>query len=451
MNDLVAPATPASVDAAPATPGAPAPRTVLCVDDEPNILAALRRVLRMDGLRVLTAGGAAQALELLAAEPVDLVLSDMRMPGIDGAQLLEQVHARWPSTVRVLLTGQADLTSAMAAINRGRIFRYLTKPWNDDELRATLAQGLAMRALEADNQRLQQLTQQQNRQLQQTNARLEQRVAERTAELASAHECLKGRYLTSIKVFAGLIDLRAGKLAGHGRRVADTARKLAAAMACDEGLAQQIFVAGLLHDIGLIGLPDTLLDKPLARLSPEELTPYRQHAGIGADTLLPLDDMADVALLIRAHHERFDGQGFPDGLAGPLIPLGARILAVADVFDDLQQGTLAGVQMSAQQACSLMRASRGTQFDPEVLDVFLQGMQPPAAARAAEAAAPPGVPMKSAQVEAGMVLARDLVSSSGVLMLAAGHVLTTSLIDRIRAFERREGGSIVFHIRPRTL
>jgi len=222
-------------------------------------------------------------------------------------------------------------------------------------------------------------------------------------------------------------------------------------MACDEGLAQQIFVAGLLHDIGLIGLPDTLLDKPLARLSPEELTPYRQHAGIGADTLLPLDDMADVALLIRSHHERFDGQGFPDGLAGPLIPLGARILAVADVFDDLQQGTLAGVQMSAQQACSLMRASRGTQFDPEVLDVFLQGMQPPAAARAAEAAAPPGVPMKSAQVEAGMVLARDLVSSSGVLMLAAGHVLTTSLIDRIRAFERREGGSIVFHIRPRTL
>ena len=447
VNDFVDPERLASADRS-----AP-PRTVLCVDDERNSLAALKRVLRQDGHRVLTADDGEQALSILDRDPVDLVLSDMRMPGMDGAQLLEQVCQRWPHTVRVLLTGHADIASATAAINRGRIFRYLNKPWDDQELRATVEQGLSMRALELENLRLQQVTHEQNQQLQQVNAQLEQRVAARTAELSSAHERLKGRYLTSIKVFSGMIDLRGPKLAGHGRRVADTARKLAVAMGCDDTDAQQVFVAGLLHDIGLVGMSDAMLDKPHAKLVDDELARFRQHATVGSDLLMPLDDMPEVAALIRAHHERHDGAGFPDGLAGPLIPLGARILAIADTYDDMLSGALAGTQLKPHEACALLRLGRGTQFDPEVLDVFLQSMTATAAAppKAAAGGATPSVSMTSEQVEPGMVLARDLVSSSGVLMLAAGHVLTPSLIERIRAFERREGGQITFHIRPRVL
>ncbi len=450
---LVDPVGPASTStpAAPTAGAGGAPATVLCVDDEPNVLSALKRCLRLDGIRVLTADSGALALDLLAQEEVDLVISDMRMPGMDGAQLLELVHQRWPSTVRLLLTGHAEMDSAIAAINRGRIFRYLSKPWDDTELRAAVGQGLAMRALERESQRLAALTQAQNTELTAAKALLEQRVLERTASLSEAHEQLKGRYLTSIKVFANLIDLRGGRLAGHGRRVAETAHKLALGMGCSDADAQMIFVAGMLHDIGLIGLPDALLDKPVARYSGDELNQYVQHAVIGEQALMPLDDMRDVAALIRGHHERFDGQGFPDRLSGAAIPLGARILAVADSFDTLQNGTLAGAKVTAKEARTLMRGNRGTRFDPEVLDVFLQqtdSASPAVASVGAAAAA--GVPMSSAQVESGMVLARDLISTTGVLMLAAGHVLTASLIERIQAFERREGGAITFSIRPRS-
>lgn len=419
---------------------APTAVTVLCVDDEPHILSALRRCLRPEGWQVLDAAGGAQALELLTHEPVDLVISDMRMPGMDGAQLLEQVHARWPQTVRLLLTGHADTDAAVAAINRGRIFRYLSKPWDEQELRAAVGQGLKMRALEQETERLHALTQAQN-------AQLEQRVAERTEALAAANERLNSRYLTSIKVFAGLIELRRERLAGHARRVADTARRLALAMGCAEPDAQLIFVAGLLHDIGLIGLPDALLDKPIARYSGDEMANYVRHAVLGEQALMPLDDMREVAILIRAHHERFDGRGGPDKLAGHAIPLGARILAIADAYDDLQQGTLADARMTPAEARTLMRLGRGTQYDPEVLDVFLHEAQAEPPARTTAAA---GVTMGTDQVEAGMVLARDLISSSGVLMLSAGHVLTASLIERIRDFERREGGRITFQIKPRT-
>lgn len=156
---------------------------VLLVDDEPNILAALRRLFRRDGHRLLTATGGAEALQVLEREGVDVVISDMRMPGMDGAAFLEQVAARWPGTVRILLTGYADLGSAVAAVNRAGIHRYLSKPWDDEELRRTVREALERKRLEQERRRLERLTYRQNEQLQELNARLEEKVAERTREL----------------------------------------------------------------------------------------------------------------------------------------------------------------------------------------------------------------------------------------------------------------------------
>ena len=135
------------------------PATLLLVDDEPSILSALRRLLRPTGHTVLTATSGAEGLTLLATQEVALVVSDMRMPGMDGAQFLEQVRAQWPDTVRLLLTGYADMTSTIDAINRGEIFRYVTKPWVDSDMLLTLRQGLERKALEADKRRLEALTQ----------------------------------------------------------------------------------------------------------------------------------------------------------------------------------------------------------------------------------------------------------------------------------------------------
>ncbi|HSV53646.1 MAG TPA: response regulator, partial [Burkholderiaceae bacterium] len=139
-----------------------ASQTVLCVDDEPNIVSALRRLFRSSGYRVVTATSGAEALTLLEGEPVDLIFSDMRMPGMDGAQLLEQVRARWPGTARVLLTGYADMRSTISAINTGEVYRYITKPWNDEEILATARQVFERKALQAEKSRLEALTHAQN-------------------------------------------------------------------------------------------------------------------------------------------------------------------------------------------------------------------------------------------------------------------------------------------------
>lgn len=443
MMDVAVPdSVPESAQGAAVAPGALT--TVLCVDDEPNILSALKRMLRNSGYCVLTAGSGAQALQVLEQMPVELVISDMRMPGMDGAQLLEQVHARWPEVVRILLTGQADMDSTVAAINRGRIFRFINKPWDEHELLGAIEQGLRLQALERERRRLEQLTAEQNRRLQGMNAELEQRVSERTAELKDANVKLQRNYLKSIKVFSNLLELRDGTLAGHGRRVAETARDIARKMELPEEEQRQVFIAGLLHDIGMIGLDDRLLAKPVARYTDEELADYREHPARAEQSLMALDDMQALLPVIRAHHERWDGQGFPDRRSGTDIPLGARILAVADAYDDLQNGLVAGKAVTAQEARTLMRQQRGQRFDPEVLDVFLhitEPQKPKAEAR---------LMLGCDQLEPDMVLASDLVSGRGVLMLTAGHRLTPALIRRIREFEAREGGKLELHIKPRS-
>lgn len=408
--------------------------TVLAVDDEPNILAALRRLFRATGWRILTAGNAHEALALLALEPVNAVLSDMRMPGMDGVQLLEKVRLGWPHVARLLLTGQADLGSTIAAINRGWLHRYITKPWNDDELVQTLSQVAQIQQLDADKQALERLTQQQNDELKALNEGLEARVAARTGELATANDKVKRNYLTSIKAFTALIELRGSAQVGHARQVADLARRIARSMALDADAAHNLAIAAPLHDIGHIGLSDTVLARPVGRLDRDELRRYQLHPVLGEQALLASDDMQGVAPLIRAHHERWDGQGFPDGLRGTAIPMGARILAVADTFEDLYSGRIDGQALSPLEARRAVIAGRGSRFDPGVVDAFA-GLF---------AAAPPRptvatLRLPTAELRPGHTLTQDFVSPEGVLLLSVGQRLTEDLIGRIRAFELKHG------------
>lgn len=424
------------LDAAPAATEAAAPAPVgriLCVDDEPNIVAALRRLFRGTGYSVVTATSGAEALELLAQAPVDLVFSDMRMPGMDGTQLLEQIRLRWPGTVRVLLTGYADIKSTIAAINSGEVYRYITKPWDDSEILSTARQVFERQALEREKLQLEALLQIKNAELTALNASLEEKVLVRTHELSLLTQKLKKNYLTSIKVFSHLMEWRGGNLSGHARRVADLTRRTGRAMGLGETEQQDLFIASLMHDMGQISLPDHILALPVGRLTDEQLALYRKHPVLGEQALMPLDDMHGVAALVRAHHERHDGHGYPDGLAGEAIPVGARILAVVDTYDDLLQGHLSSGHLAAADARLMLARGRNTQFHPEVVDVFLQVLL-----QASAGADEPPVMVGLQALRPGMALASDLVSAEGVVLLVTDHVLSAEVIRRLQLREGRE-------------
>ncbi|MBI2308605.1 MAG: response regulator [Rhodocyclales bacterium] len=430
-------ASPDLVDAA----AAERPWRLLCVDDEPNILSSLRRLLRSSGYQVTLANSGAEGLQALEKEEADLVISDMRMPIMDGAQFLDEVRQRWPDTVRILLTGYADIASTVAAINRGEIYRYIAKPWDDNDVLLTIRKALERKALEREKLRLELLTARQNEELKALNLSLEEKVQARTQELALANEKLKGSFLTSVKVFANLIELREGALAGHSRRVADLARKIAAKMGLTGRELQDVFLAGLLHDIGKIGLPDTLLAKPVTHMSGDDLGAYRKHTIKGEQSLMALDELRGAATLLRSHHERFDGQGFPDGLSGLAIPLGARILALANDYDGLQIGIISPRRLNQEEAKKLIVDGRGKRYDPQVVDAFI------AIFGSVEPEPGGGVLVPLADLQPGMVMARDLVTRDGVLLLAADYLLDERLIRQIQDYARSEGGLHGLYIR----
>lgn len=426
---------------APAETSTDTPWRILCVDDEANILSALRRLFRQNGYQISIAGSGAEGLQLLETQAFDLVISDMRMPEMDGARFLELVYQRHPDTVRILLTGYADITSTIGAINRGQIYRYVSKPWDDQELLLTVRQALDLKALQREKLRLEELTARQNDELKALNLSLEEKVQARTQELALANEKLKGSFITSVKVFANLIELREGNLAGHSRRVADLARKIANKLGLSPREAQDVFLAGLLHDIGKIGLPDHLLAKAVTQMSGDDLGAYRKHPVKGEQSLMALEELRTAAKLIRSHHERFDGQGYPEGLSGLAIPMGARILAVANDYDGLQIGIVSPRRLNAEEAKKMLLDSRGKRYDAQVVDAFIDLQGGVEVERAAEIAIP------VADLKPGMVLSRDLITRDGVLLLATDYVLDANLIRQIRDYAEADGGAVSVFIR----
>ncbi len=420
--------------------------TILCVDDEPNILAALRRLFRGQGLQVRTAESGKMGLEILASEEIGLVISDMRMPEMDGSQFLEQVKLLWPDTVRILLTGYADISSTIGAINRGEIYRYITKPWDDADICLIVRHALERRALLAEKNRLELLTRQQNDALTELNANLEARVAERTSELKVANDKLKDSFITSIKVFSTLLEMRGGTLAGHSRRVADLGRKIAEKLKLDSGQVQAIFVAGLLHEIGKIGFSDELLRTPFSMMTATQMDAYRKHSILAEQLLLPLQDLQHSTEYIAGQFERFDGSGFPSHLTGEVIPIGARVLTLASDFDNMQIGTLTQKRLTADEARVIIIHGSGQRYDPQVVKAFIEVLTPSVKADADNPQVPDMAVLSPALLP-GMILSRDLITPNGLLMLSANHVLDAHLIAKIRDFEISREIELTIYIR----
>ena len=421
---------------------------LLFVDDEPSILNALRRLFLPLGYKIHLAESGAKALEIIKIFNIDLIICDMRMPQMSGTEFLEIAAQDSPDTVRILLTGQADKAQTIEAINRGRIHRYFAKPWDDQELALAVERELSIHELrkeknqllvlsEAQNFELQEL----NSELQQFNNELEQRVKARTSELQQTADMLElsnkqltESYLNTIRVFASLVGMRESLSGRYTKQVADLAKKIAELKGLEEYDTEQIYMAALLHEAGKLALPDSVVDRPPYSLDRKSRGQYRRHPVMGQQALTPVESLHNVGKLIRCHEEKWDGSGFPDGLHKESIPVGARIIGIANDYYGLISGRLSREQVTSKQAVNLIKQMAGTLYDPEIVPLLDKAVDfhEPNLLQASERKC------TTAQLSKGMRLSRDLYSSADMLLLTKRRTLTLPLIEKLKSIEKTE-------------
>ena len=322
----------------------------LVVDDEPGLRRVLVRLLEGDGFNCREAGSGTEALELLQNDPVPLVISDVRMPEMDGVTRLKEIVARWPDTAVIVVTGVAEVDSAVACLQLGAL-DYVAKPFQLDEVRARVMQALDKRRLILENRSHQQ--------------HLEERVQTQARRIEEI-------FLEGVQALAQALEEKDAYTSGHSARVAHYAVRIARQMKLEPEVVDTIALGAELHDIGKIGVRESVLDKA-GKLTDDEYRHIMEHTVIGARILGPLMHDAPKALaIVRSHHERLDGKGFPDGLTGNHIPLEARVVTVADSFDAMTSERPYRPALSVPQAVRELEEGKSVQFDPYAVEGFLR-------------------------------------------------------------------------------
>ena len=350
--------------------------TILCVDDEVGILKALNRLLRRAGYRILVAKSGVTGLEILKKEMVNLIISDQKMPTMPGNEFLRLSRKIRPNALRILLTAHADVKVATAAINQGSIYKFILKPWDDAELLEAIKAGLKQQELTLENRRLAARTAQQYKQFKQFSESLQRKVQEKDKLIGVLRRTggQKG-HPDFIDAMVGLLEMRNPEIASHSTRVAAACKQVAEKIGIGREKTEAIEIAAKLHDIGKIGMPETILHKPLAELTPEELDIIRTHPVDVQKALRMLTGLDDVRPIIQSHHENYDGSGYPEGLRGDQIPYGSLIIAVANAYDNMCHSKTFGKQFTPDEAMETLNAGIGKLYAPEVVECYVTALE----------------------------------------------------------------------------
>ena len=329
---------------------------ILIVDDEPPIRALLGEHLQQVGHQVMLAANGATALDILSRGGFDLVLTDVRMPGMNGLELLAEIIRTCPGVGVLMLTACEDLTLAVNAMRIGAL-DYILKPFRLAEITNSVREAL--------DRRRNQIEQTQRMQL------LEETVNERTVELRRMLDRLHDASEITLEALVAALDAREHETQAHSKRVSEYTLFLAREMSVDAGNLDIIRRGAMLHDIGKIGISDTILLKP-GKLTDEEWVDMQKHPQIGFWILDGIEALKPASDVVLSHHERYDGKGYPRKLRGSDIPLGARIFSVTDCLDVMTSDRPYRKAMSYEQARNEILRFSGTQFDPDVVKCFLK-------------------------------------------------------------------------------
>ena len=409
--------------------------TVLCVDDEISILKSLQRMLMAAGFDVVTVTGGEQGLLLLDKQEFAVIISDMRMPGMTGAEFLRCAAERCPDSQRLLLTGYADIDSTIMAINQGQIQRYIQKPWRNEELIVQVRESAEKFLLVRQNKELQQKLSAQNHKLKELNQQLEHHVSKRTGQLRQVLKQLEQEHQSLLDLLFNFISVNP-HLNGHfAQHIARTCHLLCSHLQLDPKEQKQIVMAGLLSQLGLLGMDTELYSKAFHSLDGNERQQYYTHPAMAQLMLLPASHLALMSDAIYHQYERYNGSGTPDHLVGTDIPLGARILALARDFwlmIDKQEGQQDSAFANAIQQ---LKMQQGSFYDPVLLNIL--SALPVEKLSGVELIASHHLQLTTEQLEAGMVLERPLYNENRILLLPHGHVFTRASIAKLCQIESK--------------
>ncbi|MEZ5359811.1 MAG: response regulator [Candidatus Zixiibacteriota bacterium] len=403
-------------------------QTLLLVDDEKHILTAMRRLFSELDAEIFTASNGEEALAILAKQNVSVIISDQRMPQMTGVEMFKHAKRISPESVRILLTGYADIDVTVDAINSGEVKYYLNKPWDDQQLLSQVKESLENQKIKAENRRLAASLATKNRQLNALNELLEQKVLEQTEVIRKQHEDLQKSFMETIRAFSTVMEMRYKEVGLHTHRVATLAKELVRHLSLSEKEQRDIVVAAFLHDIGKIALPEELLRKDYKLCTPSEKAHIQKHTIIGQSCVCAIGGFEDIALVIRHHHEEYDGSGYPDRLKGEAVPLGARIIHVLNVYDREAYKYGDPDRKSLNDASAYLVKNSGARFDPEIVkkiiehdighEFFLQE-------------ASQTVLLQPKELQPGMVISEDIYTENGMFILPKGAQLSIGMIKRI--------------------
>jgi response regulator RpfG family c-di-GMP phosphodiesterase len=400
---------------------------ILVVDDEELIATTLGVILRQANYEAVALSQPTLALDELKNREFSVVISDQRMPGLSGLELLAEARRLQPNATRILMTGVLNLDTVIEAINQGEIYRFIVKPWLREEFLATVSNALQRYELLCQNARLQASTQAINEQLKLANSALEDKiqvVARQNQQLAEINQTLEKHLTLSLDFCVRALEAFDLSLGAQARCVLQVCQGMATVLELPADERRLLESAARLYDIGMIALPRPLIrrwqENP-DQLEASEADLVRQHPILGQDLATSGVDLEHVGEIIRGHHERFDGQGYPDGLKGEDIPRLARLLAAAVAY--------ASSSAPPDQAFQAVKLGAGSLFDPEAVRVLVTALN-----RTGFPNAQREVPLK--ELAPGMILARGIYSHNGVLLVPQGQRLTETYIKKLVTHDR---------------